>query len=173
MLSKDDISVIDNLRQELEDGKRPFVETWKKIAGFLGLAYGDWDRDPNNERQPEYKMIDQTAAYASRTLADGVEGYAFSRSMEWLELECKDLEDENDNAIAKAFMEKLSAKVYEMLAKSNFYDEARLMVRSGADMGTGAMYFSYDVDKGRFRFTTMHLNDYLRSAMSTRRSTDW
>lgn len=166
MLTKDDIQVIEDLRKELEREKAPMIEKWKKIAPHIGTAYGDWGTDPNNVKYPDYVNTDSTMATASKTLADGIEGYAFSNNMEWFDFDVvdvgtKDDGTENDPRVVRSLLEKVRKSVYQILADADFYDEARSAIRSGCDMATGVMIMSFDKRKGQCRYVTAHLKDVL------------
>ena len=74
MLSKQDMNeVMDYLRQ-CQESRNAVEPYWKDIVKYMGTAYNRW---PDDDRI-KYTMKDTTAAEASATFADGVEGYAFS-----------------------------------------------------------------------------------------------
>ena len=160
-MTKENLMVLDRQRQDLEREKTSLIRTWKEIASYIGSAYGDWGHDPNSTRLPAYRNTDTTAAKASKTLADGVEGYAFSDNMEWFDFDILELDENADEDLARTLLQKVKAGIYRMLADADFYDEARSFVRSGADLGTACMCFAFDKSKNKFRFTTMHLKDVL------------
>ena len=166
MLTRDDIQVIEELRTTLEGEKSAMVAKWKKVAPHIGIAYGDWGLDPNNVKAPDYGNVDNTMATASKTLADGIEGYAFSNNMEWFDFDVVDVgKDENGNQndpkLVRSLLEKGRKAVYQILADADFYDEARATTRSTCDMATGVMIMSFDKRKSKCRYTTAHLKDIL------------
>lgn len=162
-ISKEDLVIIETMRKELVKERTPFEPQWKEISKFIGLAYGDWSGDGTLriQKAPEYDNCDVTAAIASRTMADGIEGYAFSPSMEWFNFEIETYNRKIPNYnVAKKLLEKTTQAVYRELAASNFYDEARGVIRSGGDLGTGCMIFAFDKEKSRLRFQVQHLKDF-------------
>lgn len=166
MLTKDDIQTIEELRRTLENEKAPVENKWKKIAPYIGTAYGDWGHDPNNIKYPEYENTDSTMATASKTLADGIEGYAFSNNMEWFDFDVvnggkDEAGNDNDPRLIRSLLEKGRKGVYHALADADFYDEARSLTRSTCDMATGVMTMSFDKRKSKCRYTTIHLKDVL------------
>lgn len=161
MMTRDELGTIEQMRKDLENEKQPFMKNWKLIAKYMGLAYGDWSHDPNRHEAQEYQNIDTTAAVASLLLVEGIEGYAFGSSTEFFSLELTSIDEDGDESLARSSLEKIQSAIYRHLADSNFYDEARCLVRSGEDMGTGAMVFSFDAAKSRYRFQTLHLKDLL------------
>lgn len=166
MLNKDQIQTIEELRRTLEAEKGPMVVKWKKVGPYIGTAYGDWGHDPNNARIPDYQNTDNTMATASKTLADGIEGYAFSNNMEWFDFDVVNpgkQEDgqPNDPKLIRSLLEKTRKAVYQILADADFYDEGRALTRSACDMATGVMLMSFDKKKNKCRFTTAHLKDVL------------
>ena len=168
MLSKEELQMVEEFRNTLENEKRPLLAKWKKIAPYIGIAYGDWGNDPNNVKYPEYQNTDSTMMTASKTLADGIEGYACSNNMDWFDFEVVDYgktEDgrQNDPRLVQSLFQKGKKGVYQILAEADFYDEARSVFRSGCDLATGVMTMSFDKTKGRCRYTTTHLKDVLPS----------
>lgn len=160
-ISKEDLGVLERLRKDLENEKEAILKVWKEIASYIGMAYGDWGKDPNSKKLPVYRNVDTTAANASKILADGVEGYAFSDNMEWFGLEIMSMAENGDEKAARSLLDKATTCIYRMLADADFYDEARSFVRSGADMATACMTFAFDKAKNKFRFNTVHLKDVL------------
>lgn len=158
-MTKEDLSVLTGLLKDVEAEKEEFIRLWKNICKYIGLAYGDWSKDPNSIKLPEYENADTTASNASKILADGVEGYAFSSNMEWFDFAIKHIGEETDEKLARSLLEKCREGIYKIFAESDFYDDSRGFVRSGADLATAVMNFSFDKKKDRFRYTTKHLKD--------------
>lgn len=166
MLNREEIQVIEDLRNTLESEKASMVNKWKKLGPHIGIAYGDWGQDPNLVKAPDYGNVDSTMATASKTLADGIEGYAFSNNMEWFDFDVVDLGkddqgNKNDPKLVRSLLEKGRKAVYQILADADFYDEARSLTRSTCDMATGVMVMSFDKRKNKCRYTTIHLKDAL------------
>ena len=170
MISKEDVQVIDDTWKKLDQEKAAWKDVWMQIVSYMGLQYGEWKDAGQPSSAPMIKLTDTTALDSSRILADGVEGYAFSRSMAWFNLapetriadsrrqayadEGQDVDD-----MAGRLLSKITLVMYQMLAKSNFYDEARAFIRTSADLATGIMIFDWDIDKGRPVFRNLHLKD--------------
>lgn len=158
MLTEEQLKELDDIQQELDKRKRPYERLWKEIIHYMGISYGVWDDD----KKPYDRLTDMTAAEASGTLADGVAGYAFSRSLDWFDYEPSSSAPltEPQKQKVRTVLGKVKAKVYSALNASDFYNESRNFIRSGADLGTAAMYMTYDKKKGVYRFKTLHIKDY-------------
>lgn len=156
--------------KKLDDGKGPWKALWRSIVAYMGQQYGEWKDSETDPGIPDIRLTDTTALDSSRILADGIEGYAFSRSMAWFDLapetrirdsirgRYQDSGTDVDE-VAKRLLGKVRAVMYQMLAKSNFYDEARSFIRTTADLATGVILFEWDIDKGRPVFRNLHLKD--------------
>lgn len=155
MLSKEDMSeVMDYLRQ-CQESRNAVEPYWKDIVKYMGTAYNRW---PDDDRI-KYTMKDTTAAEASATFADGVEGYAFSRSLNWFSYGIESIKEGADYEMAKSLLDKVQSVAYSWLAKSNFYTQARQFIRSICDLGTGIIMMDYDRQRSKPRFRTLHLHD--------------
>ena len=72
--------------KKLDDGKGPWKALWRSIVAYMGQQYGEWKDSETDPGVPDIRLTDTTALDSSRILADGIEGYAFSRSMAWFDL---------------------------------------------------------------------------------------
>lgn len=161
-MNKNELSEIIDVREELEAEKQPYVETWKSIIRYIGLAYDKWPDCSNiggRDTAPRYYLTDTTASTASDMLANGVEGYACSSSLQWFDYGIEDIGDEASRDTARSLLEKVKKVVYMWLQKSNYYPTFRSVVRSGADLGTGGCYFQMNERTGLPVFSVFHLAD--------------
>lgn len=160
MISKEELQELKDELQELKSSKQSFETQWKEIAKYIGLAYGSWPKtDGGNISAPDYKLTDVTASVASDTLANGVEGYACSSSLQWFDYAPEKLKEDADDKAAKSILEKAKTVAYKWLQKSNYYPVFRAVVRSGCDLGTGGYYFAMDRKRGIPKFKALHLAD--------------
>ena len=163
MITKEDMIEIRAVLDELKAEKTSYETEWKDIIQYIGLAYDKWpsdsDRKGGSETAPRYILTDTTAATASDTLANGVEGYACSSSLQWFDYAVEDIKEGVDISVARSLLEKVKKVAYMWLQKSNFYPVFRSLIRSGCDLGTGGIYFSMD-KKGKLpMFSSLHLAD--------------
>ena len=163
MVSKEDLREIQTVQQDLEQEKAVFESEWKDIIKYIGLAYDKWPSEDTQRRSsdlpPSYVMTDITASTASDTLANGVEGYACSSSLQWFDYAIESIREDVDKDAARSLLEKVKKVAYQWLQKSNFYPTFRSVVRSGADLGTGGFYFDMDDRQGIPVFKVFHLAD--------------
>lgn len=163
MIGKEDLQEIVETQRDLEAEKQPYVEQWQDISTYMGLAYDKWISEDARRRDRDdaarYRLTDITAATASDTLANGVEGYACSSSLQWFDYAIERLKEGADREAARSLLEKVKGVAYQWLQKSNFYTAFRGLIRSGADLGTGGFYFDMDRKTGLPIFKTFHLAD--------------
>ena len=163
MLTKEELLELQNIQKELKSEKARFEDEWKDIITYIGLSYAAWpdetERRNGVSAVPKYVLTDTTAATASDTLANGVEGYACSSSLQWFDYAIERVKDGVDIEAAKSLLEKVKKIAYQWLQKSNFYPSFRALIRSGCDLGTGGIYFSMDKKSGLPMFQTYHLAD--------------
>lgn len=153
---------IDNLRMKLEELRNVYEEGWKDIITYLAPSYASLEiGKPGTEKQADFKKIyDTTAIEASNVMADGLQGYAFGRTISWfrLEPENKDLKKSQE---AKEWLQEVERHLYDQFNKSNFYDESRAAIRTGADFGTAAMIMDHDLVRGIPVYHTLHPGSFV------------
>ena len=164
MISKEDLHEIQALQEELHSGKASYEEQWKDIVKYIGLAYDKWPSEaiqqrPITSQAPVYLLTDTTAATASDTLANGVEGYACGSSIDWFDYAVESVKEGTNESAVRSILEKIKRLAYQWLNKSNFYPSFRGVLRSDCDLGTGAIYFMMDRKKGLPVFKVLHLSD--------------
>lgn len=163
MLTKENIMDILSMRERLENEKTSWKAEWSQIIQYMGLAYGD-GKAFDDKSAKHYNITDITAADSSNLLADGVAGYSFNRSLDWFDYiedvpRAKAEQVKVNSERIKSILQAMKAAAYEMLARSRFYIEARSFIRSCSDLGTAVMFFSWDKNKNKPIFKTLHLND--------------
>ena len=152
---------VGRLKTSLEAYRAIYESQWGEIIHWLAPSYASVTiGQPGTESAPDYKDIyDTTALEASNIMADGLQGYAFGRTISWfrLRLEQSDLMDNDEN---KLWLQSVERHIYEQFNKSNFYDESRAFIRCGADFGTAMMTFEHDPGREIPVFHTMHPGTY-------------
>jgi len=149
--------------QELADRRR-YETLWQDIAGKINPSMADWDDEPADSSGgpvPSYAdLYDNTAIRASVRLADGIQGYAFSRGAPWMRLALED-EELMQREDAKEWLQRAETHLYHKLNLSTFYEEGRTFVRCGGDFGTGVMFRQDDPVRGLPVYRVLHLKRVL------------
>ena len=149
------------LKTSLEAYRAIYESQWGEIIHYLAPSYASVNvGKPGTESPADYRDIyDTTALEASNVMADGLQGYAFGRTISWFRLQLEKLElmDNDEN---KLWMQAAERHMYGQFNKSNFYDESRAFLRCGADFGTAMMTFEHDPGREIPVFHTMHPGTY-------------
>jgi hypothetical protein len=156
-ISEDGIKKLLRIRAEQVERRSRLIPLWMDIAKYYNPALGDWD-EHNDEMEgpPSYAdVFDNTGMNDSSLLADGVQGYAFSRSSPWQRLKTED-DDLMKRDEVKDHLQARELQAYSQLAKGVFYDEARNMVRICSDFGTGVMFRIDNKARGIPGYKTLH-----------------
>lgn len=165
MLTKEDMLEIQDIKSELLQDRAPYEEQWNDILRYIGLAYshtgGDTERRGKGSLAPSYILTDTTAAQAADTLANGVEGYACSSSLQWFDYAIEDIRKDADTNAAKSLLEKCKRIAYQWLQKSNYYPKFRAFLTNGANLGTAGLYFSMDKRRKLPMFSSLAPDDIL------------
>ncbi|MDD4574427.1 MAG: portal protein [Sphaerochaeta sp.] len=152
---------ISRLKKSLEEYKAIYESQWQEIIRYLAPSYASVSiGKPGTESAPSYQSIyDTTALEASNVLADGLQGYAFGRTISWFRfrLEEAGMMENDEN---KLWLQSAERHIYEQFNKSNFYDESRAFLRCGADFGTAIMTFEHDEGREIPVFHALHPGTY-------------
>lgn len=151
------------LNKKLETYRDIYQSQWNEIIRYLAPSYASAHitGEPGTQKAPAFRDIyDTTAIYASNILADGLQGYAFGRTLAWfrLEFEMRRLMEDKNN---KEYLQSVERHIYDQLNKSNYYDEARAFLRCGADFGTAVMTMESDPGREMPVFATLHPGMYV------------
>jgi len=154
------IQKLQQIKKQLEQEKEPFMNRWKEIARYMASSYGDWGHyDLQGKKLDDTSDIyDNTANESSNLMADGLMGTCFGRSIAWFKMAWEN-EEISENGAANEWLYDVEKLCYRQLNKSNFYDEARTLVRVGADFGTGVMWMEDDTSEGVPCFKMLHPKD--------------
>ena len=149
------------LKTSLEAYRAQNESAWEDIIHYLAASYSKVGIDkPGTEGAANYKDIfDTTAIESSNTMADGIQGYAFGRSISWFRLKFEQ-EDLMKTDTYKRWLESAERHIYGAFNKSNFYDESRAFVKCGSDFGTAVMTVENDLKKGMPVYHTLHPGTY-------------
>jgi len=155
-LGKQKIEKLENIFKKLKEDKSQFISIWQDIAKYIGIETGDW-----NEESSVFKpfngaeLYDNTPKESLDTFCNGIEGYAFGRSIAWFSYITESDKYSSNSQITKC-LQAVRTHNYKVLNGNNFYDEARLLVSTVLAFGTGAMWFEDNVAEGRPFFKTLH-----------------
>ena len=160
MISKESLLKLQRTKSQLETEKEPFVQKWKQIARHMSSSYGDWGHEaPGTKKLDDTaEVFDNTANESSNLMADGLMGTCFGRSIAWFNMLFEN-DDINKDKTAAEWLTDTENRIYKQLNRSNFYDEARTLVRIGADFSTGVMWMGDDVTEGMPYFSMIHPKD--------------
>ena len=154
------IQKLQRIKKQLESEKEPFMNRWKEIARYMAASYGDFGhQDLQNKKLDDTSDIyDNTANESSNLMADGLMGTCFGRSIAWFKMAWEN-DELGENGDADDWLYSTEKLCYRQLNKSNFYDEARSLVRVGADFGTACMWMEDDTTEGIPCFKMLHPKD--------------
>jgi len=156
-ISKEAVRKILQMREDMKEDRQPYEELFKDIAAYANPSM-DWEEEVGERRE----VYDNTLQRASNKLADGIQGYAFSRNQAWFRLALEDDQLQANEAVGE-FLQLVEKHFYRQFARSNFYDEGRAFVKAGADFGTSVMIRQEDLVRGCPYYKTLHLRScYIR-----------
>ena len=142
MISTEALGKLYGMKARMKMERSRFDMRWRQIAAYINPQTADWNDLPpqssSHVLEDLSQVHDTTAIEDSNMLADGVEGYAFSREDPWFKLEF--LDDEFNKAKdSSSWLRDVEKHLYKQIARSNWYDEARIYVKGGADYATSVM----------------------------------
>ena len=154
------IQKLQKIKKQLETEREPFLSRWKEIARYMAASYGDFGHTGLDTKKLDdtSDIYDNTANESSNLMADGLMGTCFGRSIAWFKM-AWEKEEISENGAANDWLYDVEKLCYRQLNKSNFYDEARTLVRVGADFGTGVMWMEDDTSEGVPCFKMLHPKD--------------
>ena len=155
------IQKLQKIKKQLEAEKEPFVQRWKEIARYMASSYGDWENQGLQTKKLDdtTDIYDNTANESSNLMADGLMGTCFGRSIAWFKIAWENTKLNSDEA--SDWLYDVEKVCYRQLNRSNFYDESRQMVRTGADFSTAAMWMEDDAKEGMPCFKLLHPKDFV------------
>lgn len=155
------IEKLERLKKNLEAYRDVYKSQWEDIIKYLAASYISVQvGKPGENPAPNYKDIMETTGIdSSNILADGLQGYAFGRSISWFRLQFENDELMKTDAY-KLWLQSAERRIYKQLNNSNFYDESRSFVKSGADFGTAVMTIEYNEKRGIPVFRNLHPGTY-------------
>ncbi|HOX32057.1 MAG TPA: portal protein [Spirochaetales bacterium] len=160
-ISTESLKQLYQIRESWKKARKRFDSKWADIASKVNPDMADWTSDlppsrTSREPSPNRLVYDNTAQKASNLFADGLQAYSFGQGQDWLRLVSEDPDDEKDKA-ATEWLQNASLRVSRGLSRSNFYDEARPFLKSGADFATAIQFRDHDVKRGIAVYKTLHL----------------
>lgn len=159
-ISTESVTTLYMLREQALEERAPFESLYKDIAKYSNPSFQDWSDEPEesgSQTPPLLKDVyDNTMIRESSRLADGIQGWGFSRSNAWLRIAA---EDDNlmEQSAVKDGLQKLEIRAYKQLSKSNFYDEGRSMVKACSDFGAGVMWRTRDPGREIPSYQNLHI----------------
>lgn len=141
----------------------PLRRAQQEVAALVAPSMIDWsDTAPaaNVKAAATEQLYDNTGLKNSLMLADGIQGYSFSRRDPWFRNTLPDPELLESEEVAE-WTQAFERHMYRQYSKNNFYDEARLFTKSCADFATGVMMMRENWAVNRTFFETLHPKNYL------------
>jgi hypothetical protein len=160
-VTKEQMEKLTRLKKSLEEYRAVFQSQWNDIIQYLAASYASATiGKPGSQPAPNYRNIQETTGVdSSNIMADGLQGYAFGRSISWFRLQFEN-ERLMENESFKEWLQSAERIIYKQLNNSNFYDESRSFVKCGADFGTAVMIMEYDESRSVPVFSTLHPGTY-------------
>lgn len=156
-IAQESVNTLMRIRSQQIERRDRLLPAWMSISQYFNPALSDWDEyNDEMDQAPDYRSVyDNVGMKDSANLADGVQGWSFSRSSAWQRLttEDTDLADRDD---VKLYLQEMAVHFYKQLAKSSFYDEGRNLVRNTTDFGTGVMFRTNNVARAIPSYKTLH-----------------
>lgn len=160
-VTKEQMEKLTRLKKSLEEYRAVFQSQWSDIIQYLAASYASATiGKPGSQPAPNYRNIQETTGVdSSNIMADGLQGYAFGRSISWFRLQFEESDLMQTDAF-KLWLQSAERHIYEQLNNSNFYDESRAFVKCGADFATAVMVLEYDNTRSIPVFSTLHPGTY-------------
>ena len=150
-----------SLKKNLEGYRSVFEGQWTEIIKYLSPSYASVTvGKPGEQPAPNYKDITETTGVdSSNIMADGLQGYAFGRSISWFRIQFENIKL-MDNKSFKEWLQSSERIMYKQLNNSNFYDESRAFIKCCSDFGTAVMTLKNDNTRSIPVFSTLHPGTY-------------
>jgi len=145
---------------DLKSERRSWESLFKRISDYVLPRKGRFNRDvkPNDGREKGDKIIDDVATRALRVLAAGMQGGLTSPARPWFRLRTQDPDLSKQKGV-KQWLYEVEQRIYQALAKSNFYSRIHGLYTEQAGFGTGCMIEESD-PKTRVRFDLFTTGEY-------------
>jgi hypothetical protein len=150
----DVMAVFHRLKME----RQGYEPIWKDITDYLYPRRAGWDYNPADIQSFGDMIFDGSAITAHNKLADGIFGELCSPSIDWLELEPKRREDRENKGLM-SYLKDLEMALYEVFARSNFYDSIAEDMHDCSALGTSVVYVEDAPELGRPVYTPLHLRE--------------
>lgn len=132
------------LHAEMSNERQSFISHWRDINRVLFPRRGRFTlTDANKGDRRNKDIIDSTATFAARTLASGMMSGITSPARQWFRLTTIDAELANAPAV-KEWLYQLTQRMFDVLAKSNFYDTMHMVYGDQGVYGTAPFLVDED-----------------------------
>lgn len=143
--------------KEMKKVKAPLMPVWKDITDYFYTSRDGWDFEDTSSTQGE-KIFDGEAIAAHTKLKDGLFAWLCSPSIDWLKIMPKKRAYEDDAEVMR-FCQDLEDALYDVLARSNFYETMAQDIGDCSALGTSVIYAEEDKDGDAPVFTPLHLRE--------------
>jgi len=140
---------------QLKNLRTPWEPLWQDIADFIVPRRSLHEVDSNG-KMPEVKLYDETALESLQLLADGFQGHLVSPATAWFKLDFQDEGLRDKVRSAKNWLSETEKRMYQALAKSNFYEVISEAFIDGGSIGTSTIYAEESLKHKRIVFTARH-----------------
>jgi hypothetical protein len=156
-ITKEGLERLIKIHEQIKENRKGMEGRWKEIAQYVNYEM-NWGEEPDGKQKPEdtARIYDSTAAKASNTLADGIQGYSFARNQAWFKVALEGVEEMDEEE--SEWLQLVEKRMYRQIQRTNFYEEGRVFVKCCADFGTAVMTREDDVARMMPVYKTQHLN---------------
>lgn len=150
----------------LESRRSGWEPLWRDIAEYVVPYKGRFgsasSREPDRGERRGGRIIDSTATRAVRVLAAGMQGGLTSPARPWFRLRLAD-RDLMEFGPVRVWLDDVEGRVYNALARSNFYQSIHGMYTELGAFGSADLYHAHDAERG-MNFTCLSCGEYAWAA---------
>ena len=148
-------TIIQRLKQLLEEIRKPWELIWKDVAEYVVPIRSDIEQSGKEGERRGTRVYNGTAISALQLFADGMHGYLISPSIQWFRLRMADA-SQNEHPEVKLWLQEVEKLLYGVFQRSNFYQAMSAYFEDGGSIGTATIYSEEDIGSGRVIFQTIH-----------------
>jgi hypothetical protein len=138
---------------QFENRRSTKEDVWQKLADYVMPQYEDIEQTEQPDEQYGLSMFDGTAPRALEIATNGTYSNVVSQSNEWFRPRAQ-LNDLNDIAEVRAYLQDIGEQMFFALDRSNFYREILTLINDGIGMGTSTTLM--EEDNELVVFNTVH-----------------
>ena len=147
---------------QLEQERNIWEDLWEEAVHYTSPKRdmwaddsGDADGRGSEDVKKGQDLYDTHAVEAAKIEANGMVGWNSGPSVKWIKLKLM-AEDMNELPFVKDWLEICERRLYQMLHRSNFYDQLFEFYLDLVTVGTATMLIEEDPDSMMINFSTRH-----------------